>query len=70
MDDNINHVAKKFGLTKEDVKDWILPAVGTTFDLLDIRYRVTYIKANPYRFTAVPIMPAPPEKENTSGQSK
>lgn len=63
MESNIEKVAKKMGLTKEKVKEWVLPPIGTTFDLLDIRYKVVYTKANPYSFSAVPLMPAPKEEE-------
>ncbi len=66
MEKNIEHVTKKMGLSREKVKEWVLPQVGTTFDLLDIRYKVVYNKANPYSFTAVPISPVP-EKEKDNG---
>lgn len=45
----------KTGVSEKDLKYLIMPAVGDTITLGNVIYKITYIKENPYRFSAEPI---------------
>jgi hypothetical protein len=45
----------KTNVSEKDLKYLIMPAVGDTITLGNVIYRISYIRENPFRFTAEPV---------------
>ena len=48
-------LARNLSITEGSLKHFILPAIGDTITLGNVIYKISYIRENPFRFTAEPI---------------
>lgn len=61
-----SQVAKNLGIRKGALKEVLLPEIGTKFVLRGLVYRVSYVRANPFRIAAEPIGVVKDEEEKKS----
>lgn len=48
-------LARSFKVTEGSLKHFVLPTVGDTITLGNVIYKISYVRENPYRFSAEPI---------------
>lgn len=48
-------LARNFKIDEKSLKYFVLPLVGDSITLGNVIYRIAYVRANPFRFSAEPI---------------
>lgn len=48
-------LAQNFKINEKHLKHFVLPGVGDSITLGNVIYKITYVRENPYRFSAEPI---------------
>lgn len=48
-------LARNFKVNEKHLKHFVLPSIGDSITLGNVIYRITYVRENPYRFSAEPI---------------